>query len=375
MADPIKCFLLDHGLDTHGQDHGPCCHQPIVDVRNFSNLHRNPIWMEIKESFDQGVWPEKYCVKCRTIEKSKLDSHVRSKRQSAEVKYKYVKNRYGSLKKDQLYALVVDTGRLCNFQCRTCGPSLSSSWIPEWNAMPADIKPWPNKITYKVWPHLPYDPSKDDLSQLQWVSLIGGEPLYNIESYGILERIFEATKGECDVNISTNGSIPLDLARYPYLAQFRKLHITFSVDATDKAFEFIRTGGNWKRVNANIAKIRSLPNCEITFHPALGVLNLFEVPSLKSWASETDITWSRETTYITDPYHMSYGILTDREKSIVRQWLGQFGYEYICDVFDNFPFNPTEREKFFKTMEHTKNHHGMDWQEYLPQLYELMTSG
>lgn len=336
-------------------------------------MHQHPIWIEIKQSFDQGQWPEKYCTVCQTVEKNNDSPHVKSKRQSTLLNYGYMRNHFGPLKDNQLYSLVVDTGHLCNFQCRSCTPWLSSSWIPEWNAMPKEFKWQVELITHKVWPHVPYDIQKDDISQLKFVNFLGGEPLYNVKAYGLMEKIFEDTKGDCMINLSTNGSLRLDVDKYPYLKKFRRLNLTYSIDAIGQQFDFIRTGGNWKKVASNIDHAKSLPNVRVGFHAALSVLNLFEIPKLKAWAQETDLQWPSETTYVTDPTYLSYKVLTDKEKDIIYQWLDRYGYGYMCDVFSNYPFDPTEREKFFRFMEHTKNYHGMDWQEYLPQLYKLMT--
>lgn len=330
----------------------------------------SPEFLEIKSNFDQGRWPEKHCTRCRDIEHKNagVDNPVLSKRQSVEREYTkpYVADGY-------LHTLAVDTGRLCNLQCRSCSPVLSSSWIAESQELPRELN-MTQAIDIRVWPTAEYDYEQDDYSRLNHVNLIGGEPLYNPRAYGIIEKIYRETQGNCTLSFTTNATIALDFERHPWLANFRQIDLMLSLDAVGRAAEFIRTGTRWDTIERNIDFYQSRPDVFkfILVLPTHSALNLFEVPALHQWRKNRGLELVNEVIHVSIPPHLSYQIFTDDEKTRLAEFLNDNDCGYIIPELDRCKFDPEMRDRFMLYMQHTQRFHGMDWREYLPKLYHLM---
>jgi hypothetical protein len=368
VADPIRCFYLDHGYDS--QYSGPCCWQSMPNVRNRQEMLISPEYLEIKRSFAQGQWPENHCTRCRDIEHKNIgvENPVLSKRQSVQEQYDkpYVVA-------DKLHTLAMDTGRLCNLQCRSCSAVLSSSWISESLEVPAELN-MPVAVDIKVWPTADYDYEQDDYSELNHVNLIGGEPLYNPRAYGIIEKIYRETQGDCTLSFTTNAMIPLDFDRHPWLANFRQIDLMLSIDAVGPAAEFIRTGSRWETIERNVDFYQSRPEIFkfLLILPTHSALNLFELPDLHHWRKQRGLSLVGEVIHVSIPPHLSYQIFTDSEKQQLADFLNDNDCAYVIPELQRCSFDPALRDRFMIYMEHTKRFHGMDWREYLPKLHQLM---
>jgi organic radical activating enzyme len=363
MTDPIKCLHFEHGYDQ--QVNGPCCYQSIPGVRSFSEMHQSPVYLEIKDSFARGQWPEKYCTKCRDVEQLHADKNY-SKRLSTLKDNKNTDHWIPG----KLYTMTVDTGSHCNIQCRMCSTAHSSSWKDE-------TKVWYKKQYNETLLDKPmsfepnfYDDSQDDLSYLKSVNLIGGEPLYSADTSKMLEKILDMAGPDVCVSISTNGTV--NYKNMPVLKKFKIINLVFSIDAVGKAFEFIRTGANWDTVDKNIhdwAKVSP-----VLLHPTYSLMNIFEVSKLSQYMKQMDIKETVETNFLSYPEYLNYSVLTDQERDTVVNYLISNGFNHIANTVSAYTHNDKNRSNFFKFMLHTKEFHSLDWQEYLPELYNLMHS-
>ena len=368
MTEPIRCFHLDHSYDGHSlhEGGGPCCFVHIPGVSSFQQLHQHPEYIEIKQQFNQGQWPEKYCNECKSIEET---SAGMSKRQHSTMFYDNITD--NACTDDVMYALIVNTGSLCNLQCRSCAPWLSSSWVKEYNQMPAEFQPHKLKNIKEV---AHYRVEDDNLSTLHSIGLIGGEPMYNLTAYGLLEKVYNATGGNVVVTFTTNGTILFDIEKYDWLSKFEKIVLIVSLDAVTLASDYLRTGSSWATIEQNIQTYKNMPNIRVEFHPTYSVLNIFEIEKLLKWGDSMGISSTNEITYLEYPRHLSYDILTDSERVIITDYLNSVNLLGAARRVSNSKFDQLERNKFNDFMKHTTNYHGMDWKTYLPELYNLLNT-
>lgn len=379
MTKPIRCFHLDHSYDAHSlhMGGGPCCFVHIPDVNNFQQLHQHPDYIEIKQQFWKGNWPDKYCNECKRIEET---SSGLSKRQHSAMLYEKITNKNQTVRdcripvSDTMYSLIVNTGALCNLQCRSCSPWLSSSWIKEYNQLPDKFRTVGNFINLNdVTTGLPYQ-FDDDLSNIREIGLIGGEPMYNPTAYNLLEKVYNATGGNATVTFTTNGTIMFDTKKYSWLSKFRRIVLIVSLDASGKASDYIRTGSSWKTIEQNIQAYVNMPNIRVEYHPTYSVLNIFEIEKLLKWGDTIGISPTNEVTYVEHPRYLSYDILTDSEKTFVIDYLNSINQRTVAKCVANSNFSQAERNKFNNFMEHTKQYHDMDWKDYLPELHNLLNT-
>jgi len=367
---PIRCLHFEHGYEQ--AVNGPCCYQSIPGVSSFTEMQQHPVYLKIQSSFAQGEWPTNYCTACSDVEKLHTDQGY-SKRQATEFHYRrYIRDNIDAYVPGELYFLTIDAGRYCNIQCRSCNPYNSSSWIPERIAMEP-------RVLYSLYPDngkkvfdvTYYNNSIDDFSKLKHVNVLGGEPLYNSTTNEMLEKILEAAGPDVSISISTNGTV--SYKNVPVLKKFNKVGLTFSIDATGPAFEFIRTGANWENVKQNIQDWVDLKGSSYAgVHPTYSVLNIFETVKLKQYFVEAQLNETNETTFLTYPDYLNYSILTERERIIVVDYLNQNNLSSAAKVVESYSYIPENRNRFFRFMNHTKEYHNLDWQTSLPELYNLM---
>ena len=367
----LNCFLLDHGYTNLNLS--ACCLMGAgAWDSSYSKLHTNKNFIEIKQSMDQGIW-HTACEKCRVIEVLH-ETDTKSRRQLTSVNY--TSPDYN--KSNGLVELQLSPGYMCNLQCRSCKPTLSSSWIKEDLALPSGLSQTPrNKfnIPINIDQILKYDYSSDDWSAVKYVTFVGGEPLYNPEFYTLLEKLLVDTDGNCDIAVTTNCTVPLNLDKYQLLTKFKSVHLTLSVDAVGSSAEFIRTGTSWDKVVKNIQfyKSTNMFKGTIDFHLTNSVLNILETTTTLEWLESMDIPHCGLTSYVSDPPYLSYSVLTDIEKEKIITKIAGTKSDYIISALANYQYNSIDRSNFLLFMEHTKNYHGQDWKEYLPALYDIMS--
>jgi hypothetical protein len=85
-----------------------------------------------------------------------------------------------------------------------------------------------------------------------------------------------------------------------------------------------------------------------------------------------NICSSKLVTHVIDPVYLNYSVLTENEKLKIVERIRGTNADYIISALTDCEYNPDNRSKFFLFMEHTKNYHGMDWKDYLPDLYNIM---
>ena len=378
MNSPIKCWYIDHAFDqTEG---GPCCFQPIGHIKNFREMREHEDYIKIKTNFENGKWTENFCTKCREVEDSNPNLQI-SKRQTSIFLYRRLTAEQAKEKK--LVSIVFDTGNHCNLQCRSCSPMHSSSWVSEMQSIsyvPRKemqshwVKDNLNKVkNITVWPSNDYD-FTDDFTSLRYVNFIGGEPLYNTSFIKTaLDKIYESVGSKCHISIQTNATISYKTVM-PLLSRFDNVELSLSLDAIGQASDFIRTGSSWDSILENIKFYVSQKNIKLNCHTTHSVLNLFELVKLRDFLNEYNIANSDEKSFVSWPSHLKCDILTEGQREKVVAYLAENDLEYVANYVKNSNFNSNEKVKFLKFMDHTKQYHGMSWQEYLPELYDIITT-
>lgn len=364
---PLKCFFLAHGYNNLNSS--ACCEltAPFPLATDFTSLHNNKSFIEIKQSMDAGIW-HSACERCRMTEASP-NTQAQSKRQESLKKYTF--SNYD--KNAGLIDLQLAPGYLCNLQCRTCNPTLSSSWVKEdivlRGAAPRNRVDIPIKVNQSA--KINYSNS---WTGVKYVNFVGGEPLYNPEFYTALSKLLVDTDGDCEIALTTNGTVLLDLDKYELLSNFKRVYLTMSIDSVGASAEFIRTGVTWSKVVKNIEFYKSskMFSDTISFHLTNSVLNMLETDPTLEWLESMEIPNCGLTTHVSDPQYLTYSILTDFEKHAIIERLKGSKADYIASVLPNYQYNSANRSNFFQFMEHTKNYHGQDWKDYLPELYALM---
>ena len=98
-----------------------------------------------------------------------------------------------------------------------------------------------------------------DLSELQEINIVGGEPFYSKKLKHFLKRLPKTSK----ISLNTNGSIFPDNQILKLLETFSSVQIDISIDAIGPLAECIRYGTIWKDVEKNIEEVTNIMEDEV----------------------------------------------------------------------------------------------------------------
>jgi sulfatase maturation enzyme AslB (radical SAM superfamily) len=169
---------------------------------------------------------------------------------------------------------------VCNLKCRMCTPYSSTLLEKETKENPELLEwmPLPNSDIDS------FDEFTDYINGMKFkkVKLLGGEPSIEEKAITFLEKLDKQTP----LRITTNGT-NLNKKFQSILAFFNDLNINFSIDATGKTYEYIRTNASWNKtsnyvqtaIKNNIAK-------RFTFNIVLTPYNIFDIINLLKWTNQ-----------------------------------------------------------------------------------------
>lgn len=217
----------------------PCCEWNGEKFKGAVKDYHNSDYLDsIKTAMqnrDMNVI-SKTCSECITTEKHS--------RKSAR---KYINRdvKRDHYKIDSLNKLDYRPDNLCNLKCRMC--SMHSSSLIEEEFLANGWDPIEKQNTLDVMDF--------DLSELKTLALLGGEPTVNKRMFPILDFFIENNMTD---SVKLNYTTNCTSINKPWMSRaekFKDININLSIDAAGKAYEYIRTGAEWKKVENNIHKI------------------------------------------------------------------------------------------------------------------------
>ena len=264
----------------------PCCMADYnFKLGNSRNQTFTEIWnsQRMKELRVSMINDQQHsaCDKCYNIENSGGTSMRQNMNTQFSHKFTNVDTTHpdGTVDKVDMTYMDIRFSNICNFKCRSCGPTFSSQWKDEWEQL----------YTGGIWPRVTR--VKNTLAEVwedieTWIDTVeqiyfaGGEPLIMDEHYKILEYLIANNKTDIGISYNTNMSTlvykkhnVIDLWKH-----FKNIRIDASLDGYGKHAEYIRAGTDWNQVEKNIEYVRS--NCvNITFSISctVSVYNAFHI--------------------------------------------------------------------------------------------------
>jgi len=169
----------------------------------------------------------------------------------------------------ELVSIDLALSNVCNNRCRMCNPDLSTNWYP-------DAKKLGIPIPKGLIQH--NDPLENvNLSKLQYIKLIGGEPLLEQEKFiKILKR---CNLANLTVFLTTNMTVIPNDELLSLLKKCKLVTIACSIDAYDKLNDFLRKGSIWKIVDQNLEWYTSHFK-KIYIHSVISIYNINRLDDL-----------------------------------------------------------------------------------------------
>lgn len=204
----------------------PCCFwldKPSPLNLQNSNVNNNPLnsleWVKIREDMLAGI-PVKNCEKCDDAEAAGNQSG----RQSSLQWFTPTEN-----KLEPLLYIEVSFSNLCNLACASCNDFHSTKWSTE------NIKA--GRLGSKLIINN-FDWSKWDLSKLNNLKIIGGEPFMEQDKFCNLLESIDLSK--IDLSVNTNGTILPNERLKSLIEKCRTVKFLVSVDSIGTVNDWMR---------------------------------------------------------------------------------------------------------------------------------------
>lgn len=183
---------------------------------------------------------------------------------------------------------------LCNLKCRICGSSASSSIRAEFtkfgnyqNQSELLSGEESRRLSETQLNEMLFLIENTDVKEIYWA---GGEPLFNINHYKVLNRLIELGKTDVFLRYNTNFT-NITFREFNFLdiiKQFQRVHFYFSQDGIGETAEYLRYGQDFEKWNENIQKILKIKrrNWEFYVHSVVTILTLLDIENIVEYVSK-----------------------------------------------------------------------------------------
>lgn len=212
-------------------------------------------------------------------------------------------------------------GNECNYACKMCGPWSSSQLAVE--GLKNGTYQGPARLNWTedevAWNHVTdYMCATENL---QFVHLIGGEPLMNPRFEQLIDKLIAHGRTDIYLGFTTNGSkVNVDLIKK--LNVFRHVDIGISIECMGELNDAIRKGTRTQEVLDNIEvylEHRQEEHVYITVRPVPSALSVHTLDSLYRWCADRKIDVM--TNVLARPTHLQIKQLPkDIKQKLLRQY-------------------------------------------------------
>jgi radical SAM protein with 4Fe4S-binding SPASM domain len=389
-----KTFCIYPWIHIYANPDGsvlPCC---VADHRkSLGNLRTQTLkevwnsdgYKNIRRKMIAGEKCEE-CNGCYQMENSGIKSVRQSKNESYKEFLDFVNdtNEDGSLNEINLRHFDIRWSNICNFKCRSCSSTYSSTWAQE------DISNGQKKTVYILAGgqsnDIIYEQFLPYLADINTFYFAGGEPLLTDKHYDILEHLISIGRTDIKIEYNTNLSClkyknksVIDLWK-----QFANVSINASIDSWEQRAEYIREGTVWKDIEHNIKIIQQeVPHVKLHTGSVISVFNLYTIPDFFNYLLDNEI-FNKETFHpyfynIINPDYYSANVLPDNLKTIIINRLSEVNYttsinneiQKVITYLKNSTYNPELREQFIKTTIYYDRIRNKDFLQTFPELESL----
>jgi len=345
----------------------PCCvnSKIIGDVNkdNINDVFYGNDMSHLREQMINGHRPDS-CNECWKIEDNGLTSNRMRHMSLTNKKF------FGDyLHSPRISSLDIKPGNLCNFKCRICDSTASSSHLNEQNnirVIPLKSSNWESESSLLTNDIFNMHKNLDNLD------FYGGEP-FLVKTLSKLVHKLSKTPSAKNIRLhyNTNGSVfPEFLFRS--WENFKEINIMFSIDDIGKRFE-IQRGGSWSKIDDNITKFSNLnmENLDLGIMPTINIMNCFYLDDLMKWAEEKQIDVFFN--YLTIPIGYLLTQLTKTAKKSLAEKYNNTKYEEIANLMHYINELPdSDGKEFLNITEYYDNIRNENFYKSHQEIFDLM---
>jgi len=332
-VQPSKTFCIMPWIHIYVNPDGsvlPCCighhhyHLGNTQVSTLKEIWNGEKYREMRRNMLEG----KRCSQCSACYNSE-DIGLKSARQHFNENHsKFLPlitntNDDGSLDDLTLRYFDVRWSNICNFKCRTCSGTYSSSWAKEDSdngyKRPIFIYAGGKNNDDLYDQFLPY------FQDMESFYFAGGEPLLTDKHYDMLEYLISIGKTDVKLRYNSNLSV-LEYKKKSVLdlwKQFSNVGYEASLDSWGERAEYIREGTEWNKIESNIRRIREeTPHVELQTNTVVSVFNIATLDVFLKYMVDKSLFFKEE--YYPNFYNLlhppeySVNVLSDTLKGEIR---------------------------------------------------------
>ena len=208
---------------------------------------------------------------------------------------------------------------ICNFKCKTCSPTYSSTWAKALKKQQI-YRLAGGESNDKLFEEL-----KPSILSAKQYYFAGGEPLMMDKHYDTLDLMIENDNTDIRLDYNTNLSVLKykDKNITDYWNKFTNVNVNISIDHYGKQGEFIREGMSWGNTVNNIFYIKEhSPHVNLTFNTVVSNMNILTLTEFLKVMEPLPVNFEEATLYnIVDPpqfriSNMPVNMLKDAGKKI-----------------------------------------------------------
>lgn len=381
---PTFCILpwIQMIVETDGRVL-PCCvadvSKPLGNVRQskLENVWNSEKMRGIRRNMLAGREnPE--CANCYELERSGIWSHRQQMNGKFLGRHADIVRRTspdGRLEPFRMPCLDIRFSNICNFRCRTCGPSQSSAWKNDaqalgWHDEPAGLSTAgadPEDFWREVEPLIPH---------AEYIHFAGGEPLLMEEHYRILDELVARKLFHVKLDYNTNFSVLSRSGRdiFALWKRFENVHVGASLDGMGRRGEYLRKGQVWDEVERNVRRMSSeCPRVNFNLNVVVSLMNALHLPDFhRTWIEKGLLRDSDEDAFhlqvLLDPAEYRLQVLPE----IVKERVAESYTRHMEEVLKPRGINPKMWESALRFMWAEDLSHLLPaWRECTARLDEL----
>ena len=259
-----------------------CCRANDKPIEYSLDIVNTDTHKHLRKVLGEGI-KDPICKRCWSDEAASIQSYRQS-----------YNNTYRELIASDAYIpaklrfLELTPSNVCNLACRMCTSRYSSKivarekYLSELNLFEEKEKPH-----FTNWRDL-------DLTNLQELKLMGGEPMYLKEHIEILEYLDSINVLEnLNLMVITNCTHAINEKWKYFLTKAKRVHIAISIDAIGKMNDYIRQYSNWEEVEKNLHEIDEFAKTSskifISINCTVGIYNVNKTKELEDYMKERNI--------------------------------------------------------------------------------------
>ena len=377
---PSKTFCILPWIHFYANPDGsvlPCCigdhHKPLgnTNANSVVEIWNNDKFKDMRNNMLEG----RRCSECSACYQSE-DNGVNSFRQTSNRDYKkYIPAALKDKASPPLTLRYLDVrwSNICNFKCRSCSSTYSSSWATE------DNKQGMNKQVFIQNSDSLYDQLLPQLETLDEIYFAGGEPLLTEKHYAILDQLIASgnTKIKLRYNSNLSNLNYKQTSIIDYWNKFENVLVCASLDHYGSRAEYVRDGTVWLDIENNIKTIKQqAPHVELQMSCVVSVFNISTLPEFVEYLIDNKL-YTLDKFYpsvynIINPSYYSVNILSDltRQELVTKLATSKYSKYFtgVIAYLENAIYDPALRQQFANHTNHYDRIRNQDFAKTFPEL-------